>query len=71
MKKILLIFLLIAINGCDKEDEGCTCYGKFTKFGNDGYFYIPNLPIDCNTKRPLNPPPGNEDAIFIGCENRY
>ena len=68
MKKIALLFLLFSLNGCEKEDESCTCYGQFAKIGIDGYFYIPNLPIDCNTKRPLSPPPGNEDAIFVGCK---
>jgi len=68
MKKIALLFLLFGLNGCEKEDESCTCYGQFAKIGIDGYFYIPNLPIDCNTKRPLSPPPGNEDAIFVGCK---
>lgn len=71
MKKLLLITAIVfLLFSCEKEDNDCRCKtAKFTTFGNTtgGYFYISNLPIDCNTKSPdMSKLPSN--YIYLGCE---
>lgn len=73
MKKLLLLsFLAISLSSCDKDDdkkEDCFCdAARFSIKGQDGYFYVRNLQIDCDTRKPLNDLPGNPDAIYEGCE---
>lgn len=64
MRKLLLIIPVLFCISCSKKDnEGCTCYGKFTKDGT-GFFYGQN--VDCTTGEPvLSNQTG--DTFFLGC----
>ena len=71
MKKLLLIVLALLFLSCEKDDTNCNCKAKMTTFEyNSGYFYISNLPVDCNTKKPteetMNGLP--DSYIFVKCE---
>ena len=71
MKKILLfigiIGLAVIFLSCDKEDENCNCEAKYQSSGSPGYFYIKNLPIDCETGQPL-PNDLPETYYFVKCK---
>ena len=71
MKKISLLILALIIFSCDKEESGTDCNCKKAKFitpGNsNGFFYINNLKIDCETGQPTQQV--QQNAVFIGCEN--
>lgn len=65
MKKLLLIFA-IALVSCSKDDDQCTCTAKYTDANNIGhYYYVPNTPIDCQTRQPLKVI--NPNSFFCGC----
>jgi len=68
MKKVLILILIgFSFTYCEKEDEDCTCYAKYFVPGKDGFFYVPNMPVDCETRYPLKQP-GTPNAVFAGCE---
>lgn len=72
MKKLLLITLTVfTFVSCENENENdCVCKrAKMTLFSpTAGYFYINNLPIDCNTGEP-NYSELPENYIFVKCED--
>lgn len=73
MKKILLILgIIILFLSCDKEDikKTCNCANaKMTTFEyGTGYFYITNLPVDCETGRPSEEWLRERNYIFVRCE---
>ena len=57
MKKILLLLSVFLFScSCSKDDNGCICKSaRYCLFGQEGTFYVENIPIDCETKQPLNP----------------
>ena len=66
MKKLLLIAMALLFLACEKDDVKCNCKAKMTTFEyNSGYFYIPNLPIDCQTKRPTEQTMSNFSSNYI------
>jgi hypothetical protein len=72
MKKLLLIIAIVVLFiSCSNEDKNnCNCKrAKMTLFEpNAGYFYINNLPINCETGEPdYSELPDN--YIFVNCEN--
>jgi hypothetical protein len=75
MKKAVLIFaiellMVLVVLSCSKDDDGCVCKtAKYLNFGQSGYFYSTNVPIDCKTGRPLQQLPSNPNAIFVSCED--
>ena len=69
MKYLILILLFVSCS--QEENNGCNCTGKFTTpngLTSGNYFYIQNLPIDCNTGQILNSAPIQPNAIFLGCQ---
>lgn len=71
MKKILLILgIIILFLSCDKEEDNCNCANaKMTTFEyGTGYFYITNLPVDCETGRPSEEWLRERNYIFVNCE---
>jgi hypothetical protein len=67
MKKIYLLLALILIS-CSKEESECICKEAKMTLSNNGvnYFYITNLPINCNTNYPdMSQLPAN--YIYISC----
>lgn len=68
MKKILLSILILSVLSCKKDDEECTCEAEYKiSLDSEGSFFVPNMPIDCDTNIPFNPP--QEGAIFLGCRD--
>jgi len=68
MKKYLI--LLVLFFSCS-DDKDCKCNAKMTTFSvGTGYFYINNLPIDCNTGRPTSETMAKfpSNYIFVNCE---
>ena len=68
MKKIILLALFVlSINSCDKDDDdNCSCEAKYLSGSGDGYYYIPNNPIDCDTRQPTQTAGG---GFFVGCRD--
>lgn len=68
MKKLLLLFIFV-VAGCSTESEECNCgKAKYAIIGQQGYFYVKNIPIDCKTGKPTKSIP-NKNAIFVDCVN--
>lgn len=67
MKTLYIILILPFLFSCEKEDNECKCTGKYTTNGQT-YFYVQNVLVDCETKRPLMPLTTMPDAFFIKCE---
>lgn len=71
MKKLLLLSALALTLSCSK-DEGrkseCTCDAKFVTAGV-GYYVVPDLPVDCNSRRPNIQYMSVGGGVFYECEN--
>jgi hypothetical protein len=70
MKKYLIILLVLFL-GCSEDKKDCKCNAKMTTFEvGTGYFYINNLPIDCNTGKPTSQTMAKfpSNYIFVNCE---
>jgi hypothetical protein len=71
MEKILIILLALFFISCSNEnDNKCNCpNAKMKRFEvNSGYFYITNLPINCNTGKPDEEWLVQNNYIFVKCE---
>ena len=72
MKKLLLLFaIFVLFVSCENDnDNECVCKrAKMTLFSpTAGYFYMNNLPIDCETGQP-NYSELPENYIFVNCED--
>jgi hypothetical protein len=67
MKK-LFILIAVTLFSCSKEESDCVCkQAKMTTINNSGsYFYISNLPLNCDTNYPnMQQLPSN--YVFIRC----
>jgi hypothetical protein len=67
MKKIFLLITVLALSSCSKDDNDCKCTGQYANFDSPGFFFVQNVPINCETKHPVNSLPNNENAIFVKC----
>ena len=64
-KQITLLFIALLLAGCSKEDkDDCDCNAKYLNANGSGYYYVPNQPIDCDTKQPTRVAGG---GFFVGC----
>lgn len=59
MRYLIFLFVLFLFSCNSEESEGCNCKGKFISYEEE-YYYIDNLNIDCNTRKP------NELDQYIG-----
>jgi len=67
MKKLLFIAALALTLSCSKEEE-CNCNAQFvTETG--GFYTVPNLPVDCETKTPIEDNSNTGGGYFVGCKN--
>jgi hypothetical protein len=68
MKKLLLLFIFV-VAGCSTDSEECICgKAKYAIIGQQGYFYVNNMPVDCKTGKPTKPI-ANKNAFFVDCVN--
>ena len=71
MKKILFIFAIALLVSCSNDDNSkCNCpKAKMKRFEvNSSYFYINNLPINCNTQKPDEEWLLKNNYVYIKCE---
>ena len=62
----MILILAIVLVGCEKEDTGCTCQGKYTFDNGQSYFYANG--VDCNTGW-RNGSPIQSNALYLGCND--
>ena len=71
MKKLFILLITIFALSCSEDDKECKCNkARMTTFtpGPINYFYINNLPIDCNTGKPNNEWLLERNYIYVNCE---
>ena len=64
-KKVATMLLLLLALACSKEEEGCTCTGKYQVVGQEGFFYAEG--VDCDTGQPVIDNQGDILTVFKGC----
>jgi hypothetical protein len=63
MKKIFTLLAITIFLSCSTEKETCKCTGKYLT-NDGGQFFVPNQPIDCDTKQPTKLA---QSGFFVGC----
>ena len=53
-KKLLLIFISIALFSCSKEEDPCKCDVIITNINTGSYYITTNVPNACNNLNALN-----------------
>lgn len=69
MKKLLLLSAFILILGCSKEEPECNCKkAKYINLETNGIYYVNNVPMDCETGRPIKDGYVNS-GTFVECKD--
>jgi uncharacterized protein YcfL len=64
MVRLLLIALVLV--GCSAEKETCKCTATYRNVVTNSSYYVPNTPIDCETRYPIDNQEGG-NVWYFGC----